>query len=123
MGKSGYPVAQSIAAPFSVVAGLILYWLDSGGLQLVWITTPTGLGITVGAVTALAALSIGLGIARPAGLGMAALGTEIQSARKPPTPEQITKMKALQERVTKASIWIAFLLAATVAAMAMARYL
>jgi uncharacterized membrane protein len=123
MGAGGYVVVQTIAGPLTVVAGLILYWIDSGGLQISWIATPTGLGFTVGAIAALIALYVGLVVSRANALGMAALGKEIQSAGKPPIPEQMSRMKAFQDGLTQASVWVAILLAITVAAMATARYL
>jgi len=123
MGRTGYVIAQSIAGPLTVLAGLILYWSDSGGLQNAWITTPAGLGFTVGAIFGLIAFGIGFFISRTTAEKMTALGREMQSAGKPPTPEQMSKMKALQERLTSASIWLAIVLAVTVAAMATARYL
>src|SRR5436190_689631 len=44
------------AGTLNVLAGLVMYWRDSGGLQLVWITTPTGLTLTLGGLAALIAL-------------------------------------------------------------------
>lgn len=123
MGPSGYVISQGIAGPLTVVAGLTLYWIDSGGLQISVITTPFMLGLTVGGIAALVAFYIGFFITRTAALGMSALGKEMQAAGKPPTPDQLAKMKAFQETLTKASIWGAILLAVTVAAMATARYL
>jgi uncharacterized membrane protein len=123
MGPTGYVLVQGFAGPLTVLAGLTLYWIDSGGLQLNWITTPTGLGFTIGGIAALISLYIGLFISRTNALSMAALGKEMQSAGKPPTPEQLSRMRAFQETLTKASIWVAILLAITVAAMAIARYL
>ncbi len=52
------------AAPLTVLAGLILYWIDSGGLQTNWILTAPGLGFTVGALAGLAALGIGFFVTR-----------------------------------------------------------
>jgi len=47
-----------IAATITAVAGGLLYWIDSGGLQASWITTHFGLGFTVGALAGIAAFSI-----------------------------------------------------------------
>jgi hypothetical protein len=121
--SSGYEVAQGIAGPLTVLAGLALYWNDSGGLQASWIATPAGLGFTIGAIGGLVAAYIGFFISRPTAKKMDALGKEMQGAGKPPAPEQMSQMQALQETLTGASIWAAIALAVTVAAMATARYL
>jgi hypothetical protein len=120
--SGGYLIAASIAGPLTVLAGLVMYWNDSGGLQASWIATPLGLGLTVGAIGGLVAFFIGFFITRTAAEKLAALGKQIQAAGKPPTPEQMGQLKALQERLTSASIWVAIALAVTVAAMATARY-
>ena len=120
MGPSGYVLAQGIAGSLTVLAGLTLYWIDSGGLQPGWITTPTGLGFTVGGIAALIAIYIGLFVSRTTALSMSALGREMQAAGKAPTPEQVAKMRAFQDRLAQASIWNAILLAITVATMATA---
>jgi hypothetical protein len=121
--SGGFTVALTAAGPLTVLAGLLLYWNDSGGLQNGWITTPTGLGFTVGAIGGLVALGIGLFVSRTAAEGMAGLGKEIQTSGKPPTPEQMSRMKVFQEKLSQATLWTAIALAITVAAMAMARYL
>ena len=119
----GYVLAQTFAGPLAVLAGLILYWKDSGGLSNGWIATPTGLGFTVGAIGGLVALFIGFFITRTAATNMANLGKEIQMAGKPPTPDQLAKIKQFQETLVSSTVWVAIALAITVAAMAIARYL
>lgn len=120
--NGGFTATLTAAGPLTVLAGLILYWNDSAGLQVGWITTPTGLGFTVGAIGGLVSLGIGLFISRAAAEGMAGLGKEIQAGGKSPTPEQMSKMKGLQEKLSQATLWTAITLTITVAAMATARY-
>lgn len=121
--SGGFITALTAAGPLTVLAGLILYWNDSGGLQNGWITTPTGLVFTVGAIAGLIALGIGLFMSRPAAEGLGKLGKEIQAGGKPPAPEQMSKIKAFQEKLTQATLWTAIALVVTVAAMATARYI
>ncbi|MCL4396104.1 MAG: hypothetical protein M1482_15105 [Chloroflexi bacterium] len=121
--NSGFVAAMGIAGPLTVLAGLALYLIDSGGLQTGWITTHTGLGFTVGGIAGLIAFFIGFFISRTAAEAMGALGREMQAAGRPPTPDQVQKMKALQERLSQASVATAIVLAVAVAAMAMSRYL
>jgi uncharacterized membrane protein len=120
---SGFVTAMGLAGPLTVLAGLTLYLVDSGGLSNGWITTPTGLGFTIGGLAGLVAFVIGFFISRTTAESMGALGKEMQAAGKPPTPEQMGKMKALQEKLSQASVATAIVLAVAVAAMAMSRYL
>src|SRR3972149_11003541 len=61
-----YPVAFPAVVLLTVVSGLLMYWRDSGGFKLAWITSSFGLGITFGAVMGLIAAAIGLAIPRSA---------------------------------------------------------
>ena len=46
----------------AVITGFILFWNTSGGLQDVWLTSPTGLAFTVGGIAAVIALGISIPI-------------------------------------------------------------
>jgi hypothetical protein len=61
-GVNGPLVAHAIAGPLTVVAGLVLYWIDYGGFLINRITTPTGLSIAVGAFATLIAIHGGFPI-------------------------------------------------------------
>ncbi len=47
-------VYSPIIAALTILSGAALYWRDSGGLQVSWITTPTGLGFSMGALAGIA---------------------------------------------------------------------
>lgn len=53
------------AATVAIGAGAWLYWIDSDGLRIGWITTHTGLGFTAGALAAVAAYAIALLALKP----------------------------------------------------------
>ncbi len=116
------PLALTIAPPLNVLAGLIMYWRDSAGLSLVWIASGSGRVFTLGALLALAGFVAGFFVARPAQLGLAALGKEIQTSGKPPTAEQLSQMGKYQMTLTQAAIWTAVFVSLALAAMATARY-
>ena len=59
----------------------------------------------------------------PTARQIAALGQEMQAAGGPPSPTQMAKMKALQQRLHNAGIVDAVLLGIAVAGMAIARYM
>ena len=121
--QSRFPAVMSAAGGTNILAGLLLYWKDSGGLRLDWITTRAGLGFTVGAVAAIAAFAVGFGVSNPAADKMAAIGKEIQAAGKPPTPEQAAQLGRLAKTTSNGAKWVAGLLALALVAMAVARYL
>ena len=61
-----YPVALPVIVVLTVLSGLLMYWRDSGGFNLIWITSGFGLGITFGSVMGLIAAAIGIAIPRSA---------------------------------------------------------
>ncbi len=85
--------------------------------------TGTGLGFTFGGVAALIALAIGLTVTMPATKGVAAIAKELMASGKPPSPEQMTQIQALQIRLATGALWNAIFLALAVVGMAVARYL
>jgi hypothetical protein len=54
-----------VAATVAIGAGAALYWIDSSGLRVDWITTSTGLGFSAGGLAALAAYAIALLVLKP----------------------------------------------------------
>ena len=118
-----YSLYISLAAVLSALAGLVLYWRDSGGLRIGWITTGLGLALTIGSLAGIVTLLLGFVVTRPTSEGLAARGQEIQAGSKPPTPEQMARIQGLQKRLSQALIWSTVLLAIAVAGMSVARSL
>ncbi len=117
------PIVTSIAGGLNILAGLLLYWRDSGGLQLSWIISGAGLGFTIGALAALAAFGLGFGLSRPLAAQLGTLGQQIAKQGKPPTAEQAVELKGLSDRLTQAAVWTAIALGVALFFMAVARYL
>src|SRR5688572_2702916 len=61
------PKVMSAASGMNILSGLLLYWRDSGGLRLDWITTAAGLSFTIGGVLAIIAFVLGFTGSKPAG--------------------------------------------------------
>lgn len=116
------PKVMSAASGINILSGLLLYWKDSGGLRLDWITTAAGLSFTIGGVLAIIAFVLGFTVSKPAGDRLAALGKEIQASGQPPTPEQAAEMQRLQGRLSAGAKWTAALLTIALIEMAIARY-
>lgn len=111
------------AATLNVAAGVILYWRNSDGLDLDWISTPVGIGFTVGGISALIGYVIGVTVLRHSADRVADLGGSILQGGGAPTAEQGALMGALQQRLRFWGGLLLALLTVSVIAMASASYL
>lgn len=112
-----------VVSTLTVVAGGLLYWRDSGGLDLDWIQTDVGTGFRVGAVAGLISWILVVLVLAPTSYRLTALGERLGAASGPPSQTDMSLLQALQSRLKRLSLVnIAFLAIATVA-MATARYL
>jgi hypothetical protein len=118
-----FPIVMALSSILTVVAGFLMYWTDSGGLQINWISTPPGVVMTIGSVAGILAFFLGLIVEMPASTRMAALQKEIQVAGGPPTPSQTKEMHALTEKISAGSRWGAVLMLIAVLGMTTAREL
>jgi hypothetical protein len=110
------------AGGLTILAGLLMYWRVSAGLDVDWLTSAQGVSLTIGALCAIAAFSLGLSVVRPTIMATLAIGREAASGG-PPTPEQGAQLQALQKRGTAVGQVVLPLLVVAVAGMAAARYL
>ena len=117
------PTVVLVSAATAILAGAILYWRSSGGLDVDWITSPVGLGFTVGAVAAIVAFVISAWVVRPTVVRMGELGGAVAASGGTPSPEQATLLQSLQRRFRLWGRSMLALLALSVVAMASARYL
>jgi uncharacterized membrane protein len=122
VGPARLSVFMDLAALATTLSGLLLYWRDSG-FQLDWIATKPGLVFTLGGLAGIATFVLGLAVMKPTAARVKALGQALQTAGGPPSPSQMTEMRALQERLAMGGLWGAVLLAVAVFAMSTARFL
>jgi uncharacterized membrane protein len=94
MGKTRITPFMMIAGGTAVLAGSLLYGIDSNWFQSAWMRTPTGVAFGIGATSGILAFIFGLVLGR-ANMALAALGAQIQGK---PTPEQMSAIQALQKR-------------------------
>ena len=111
------------AAGLTILAGALMYWRVSGGLDGDWLTSAPGISLTIGALCAIAAFSLGLSVVRPTIMSTLAIGREVAATGGPPTPEQGAQLQALQKRGKSVGQVIVPLLIVAVSGMAAARYL
>ena len=122
--RRGLPVAMNSAAVLTVLAGIALYWRASGGFQSAeWMQTSAGTAFGVGGVVGLLAVVLGGAVTGPTAAAIGKLGAAIQAQGGPPTPEQQTRLAALQgryrmsARVNVALVALAMLLMASARAL------
>jgi hypothetical protein len=112
-----------IVGALTVLSGAVLYWRDSGGLQLAWISTPTGLAFTIGGIAAIAALVGGGVLIGPAIAEQTAVHGELAAGDGTPTAAQQERLDDADHRLALAGrIDLPLLLLAGLT-MAIARYL
>ena len=120
MERRGFTRFVASVAGTAILAGLYLYWVDSGGLRQEWLKSPFGTVITVGAISAIVAFALGPMFYIPA-------ARRIQSITKAagpsgPTTGQRAELAALVHRLGRVGRWTAVLLGISLLCMAGARY-
>ena len=94
IGKTRFSLYMSLTGFTTVIAGSILYGIDSNWFQSSWMMTATGSVFGVGAVFGIAAFVFGLMLGN-ANTALAALGAQIQGK---PSTEQAAMLQALLKR-------------------------
>ena len=111
------------AAITTVIAGGLLYWRASGGLQVAWVTSPTGMAFTIGAVAAIVSLAWGGLVVGPAGKRAAEIEDAAKGRGGVPTPAEASELAGIKARLGRFAVADLLLLGIAVVAMATARYL
>jgi hypothetical protein len=123
MNRRKLGIMFPIVAALTVLSGAVLYWHDSGGLQLTWITTPTGLAFTVGGLAAIIAF-VGGGILVGPGIAeQTAVRGELAAGDGVPTAAQQERLDRADRRLRLAGRVDLPLLLLAGLTMAVARYL
>lgn len=94
MTKTPFTKLMAISGGLTVLAGVILYGVDSNWFTSGWMRTGQGIGFGIGATAGILALVFGSMIGST-NAALAALGAQIQGK---PTNEQMTAMAALRKR-------------------------
>lgn len=117
-----FPIYMGIISLLTVLAGAILFWNTSGGLQISWIKTGPGIGFTIGSVIGIAVYFIGTFMIKPRSERIGALGKEIGKAGGTPNPDQLAEMDQLDRELTTIERIDFIMLTISLLTMATARY-
>ena len=123
MGRRRFPTIVLTATVFTVVSGILLYWRDSNGFSSPWMSSPTGIGFSIGALAAIVSFLIGPLVLLPTFNRLGALGAQIAAAGGPPSAEQMSELHTLQRRIRNWGIADLVFLTIAVFFMAISRYL
>lgn len=94
IGKTRFSLYMAVTGLTTVVAGSILYGIDSNWFQSAWMMSATGSVFGIGAIFGIAAFVFGMMLGN-ANTALAALGAQIQGK---PSAEQVTTLQALLKR-------------------------
>jgi uncharacterized membrane protein len=118
---SRFSTLIAAAAGLTVLAGLWLMWIVSGGSEA-FFQTGRGLGLTIGMLAGIIAFILGFVMQnRPLRL-MAAIGGVVAAAGGPPSAAQTAEMERLMGTVRLGGRLVAGLMLIAVVTMATARY-
>ena len=109
---------MSAAAGSTILAGLLLFWLDARAGET-WLRSSFATGLSIGAAFALVGFVFGIMIGRTT-KAMAQLGAQFQGK---PTSEQMTQIQAIRKQQATYSNLAVVALVLAVTFMAIARYL
>lgn len=123
MNRRKLGVMFPVVAALTVLSGGVLYWRDSGGLQLAWITSPTGVAFTIGGLAAIIAFVGGAVLIGPGIAEQTAVRGELAAGDGVPTPTQRERLERADGRLRLASRVDLPLLILAGLTMAVARYL
>jgi uncharacterized membrane protein len=119
MGRTQFSQFMMYSGIVSIVAGFILYGIDSNWFTSAWQSSGPGIGFAVGALFALIGMVTGI-MNGNNNKAMAQLGAQIQGQ---PTTEQAAKLAAIQKR----QAWVVpvntYSLLLSLVFMSIARYL
>lgn len=122
--RRGFMNVLPTTAVLTILTGLVLMWRVSAGFQPAWSRSPGGMSLGIGAVAAIVAFGIGVGIMRSATLKANALTQIVAQLTDVAAKEaRVADIQALRMRAARAARWVAGLLAITVVTMSVARYL
>lgn len=88
-----------IVAALTVLSGSVLYWRDSGGLQLDWIASSTGLAFTVGGLAAIIAFVGGAVLVGPGIAEQTSVRGELAAGDGVPTAAQRERLESADGRL------------------------
>jgi len=113
-----------LMAVLTILSGIELYRRASGGFSTAWISSVPGTTLTIGALSALLAFTVGMAVLRPTVKKVGPLAQQAQGTPEGPERDAaLAVVGRLRRRAVLAGRWVAVLLAIAVITMAIFRYM
>jgi uncharacterized membrane protein len=122
MLERGYMKVLPIIATLTVVSGLWLLWILSGGFDPTYMASPVGMALSTGGGFAILAWLIGIFYIRPAGARIWEIANTMPQADESRKNALNAELAKARSRTTTGGRLVFGLLIASVALMAIARY-
>lgn len=119
MLKSKFVTVMTTMATLTVLAGAILYWLDSDGFTSEWMKSSAGIGFAIGGLFGLVAFISGV-IFGQMNKKLAFLSSQVQGK---PGPEQLAEIQSVQKKIALASRFHTPSIIISILLMSASRYL
>jgi uncharacterized membrane protein len=110
------------ASVLTILSGLRLLWITSGGMSSAYLATPVGRTFAWSGAIALVAFLIGVLVARPAGLRSGRIGAQMATATAEQRPALAAELEKLRRRIAVAGVTVTTMLVLAAVGMAVARY-
>lgn len=120
--RTRYSFAMGVGGVVTVLSGVLLYGYNSVWFRSGWAASGAGITFGIGGLAGIAALVIGGAVISQTSARLGELGQQVQAGGGPPTPEQAAQLGAMQATIIRATQWNAALMAVSVIAMGIARY-
>ena len=119
-GPAKFSIYMSVGSLLTTVAGLYLYWENSGGFNPDWMFSGRGLALTIGGLAGLIAFVYGTAVTGKLSSQLGAVGKTIQAQGAPPSSEQMAQIQALRVKLAQSGRISSLLLLIAVIGMAAA---
>lgn len=123
IARSRFTIVMSIASLLTTLAGVLLFVRVSDHFNSDWLSSNSGIVLSIGSLAGLLAFGHGLGVTSATFKKTAALLKAIEAQSSPPTAEQISQLQALGRKSLLHGRISVLLLIIAVAGMSAARYM
>jgi uncharacterized membrane protein len=100
VARQRFPQYMGAVSLLTVLSGISLFWISSGGFQTGWILSGPGIAITIGSLVGISVFLLGAFLIGPTAEKLGGLASEVGHAGGPPNPTQVAELHKLDRRLT-----------------------